>query len=54
MQVPSPEKNFKILETNAAVHKKQCKSLSPDDTVQILNKNDDAHKKKQESLSFED
>jgi hypothetical protein len=34
-----------MLETNAAAHKKQCKSLSPDDKSQILNKNANAHKK---------
>jgi hypothetical protein len=41
-----PEKKFKILETNAAAHKKQRNSLSSDDKVQILIKNADAHKKK--------
>jgi hypothetical protein len=46
MRVPSHEKKVKILETNAAAHKKQQESLSPDDKVQILNKNADAHKKK--------
>jgi hypothetical protein len=43
-----------MLETNAAAHKKQPKSLSPDDKSQILNKGADAHRKKQESLSPED
>ncbi len=35
-----------MLETNAAKHKKQRKSLSPDDKSQILNMNANAHKKK--------
>ncbi len=44
-QVPSSWKKIKILETNAAEHKKQSKSLPPDVKVQSLNKNADAHKK---------
>ncbi len=43
-----------MLETDAAAHKKQPKSLSPDDKVQILNKDADAHEKKQESHSPEE
>ncbi len=40
-----PEKKVKMLETDAAAHKKQRKSLPPDDKVQNLNKDADAHKK---------
>jgi hypothetical protein len=40
-----PEKKVKILETDAATHKKQRESFSPDDKSQILNKDADAHKK---------
>ncbi len=47
-------KKVKILETNAAVQKKQRESLSPDDEVQVLNKDANAHVKKQVSLSPED
>ncbi len=43
-----------MLETNAAAHKKQRKSIFPDDKSQILNNNANAHKKKQESISPEE
>jgi hypothetical protein len=48
-----PEKKIKMLETDAAAHKKQQELLSLDDKVQILNKNADAHKMKCKSLSPE-
>jgi hypothetical protein len=47
-------KKVKMLETNAAAHKKQRESLSLNNKVQILNKNADAHKMKRKSLSPED
>jgi hypothetical protein len=47
-------KKVKILETDAAAHKKQRESFSPNDKSLILNKDADAHKRKWESLSPED
>jgi hypothetical protein len=43
----------KMLETNAAAHKKQRESPPPADKVRILNKDADAHKKTRVSFTGE-